>query len=222
MYEPAVLIVGTRGRNLNGMQSLLPGSVSKYCLQQSPIPVIVVRPEVKRNEKKSKRSKDPNRQSRGLVMDMDRRRSRVLNNSSSTDDSISRLPGEEAAVAEAVGLRLSSANSRSSFSLSERSSTSHDEGRPASPGSATFDAVVMKSPMAGSVENSDNESSGSRPASGDFSALGEVFDSNTSTPQAGASTPQGLEADTGADTKKPRVSIPRIVTEEFQDKDPSG
>ena len=61
IYEPAVLIVGTRGRNLAGMQSLLPGSVSKYCLQQSPIPVIVVRSSQKRLRKKRKRQLDPTR-----------------------------------------------------------------------------------------------------------------------------------------------------------------
>ncbi|KAF8539712.1 hypothetical protein BDD12DRAFT_80132 [Trichophaea hybrida] len=41
IYEPVILIVGTRGRSLGGLQGLLPGSVSKYCLQHSPVPVIV-------------------------------------------------------------------------------------------------------------------------------------------------------------------------------------
>jgi hypothetical protein len=40
------------------MQGLMPGSVSKYCLQQSPIPVIVVRPSTKRAQKKMKRARD--------------------------------------------------------------------------------------------------------------------------------------------------------------------
>lgn len=43
------------------MQGLLPGSVSKYCLQNSPVPVIVVRPSSKREKKKQKRQADPNR-----------------------------------------------------------------------------------------------------------------------------------------------------------------
>lgn len=61
IYEPAVLIVGTRGKSLNGFQGLLPGSISKYCLQHSPVPVIVVRPSSKREKKKLKRQADPSR-----------------------------------------------------------------------------------------------------------------------------------------------------------------
>ena len=49
IYEPAMLVVGTRGRSLTGYQGLLSsGSVSKYCLQYSPVPVMVVRPCLKR------------------------------------------------------------------------------------------------------------------------------------------------------------------------------
>lgn len=55
------MIVGTRGRSLGGLQGLLPGSVSKYCLQHSPVPVIVVRPSSKRDKKKAKRKADPGR-----------------------------------------------------------------------------------------------------------------------------------------------------------------
>ncbi|KAK4697787.1 hypothetical protein P7C71_g370, partial [Lecanoromycetidae sp. Uapishka_2] len=54
IYSPVSLIVGTRGRG--GIQGLLPGSVSRYCLQNSPVPVIVVRPEDKRRKKREKRS----------------------------------------------------------------------------------------------------------------------------------------------------------------------
>ncbi|KIX02286.1 uncharacterized protein Z518_08225 [Rhinocladiella mackenziei CBS 650.93] len=61
LYEPAALVVGTRGRNLGGMQGLLPGSVSKYCLQHSPVPVIVVRPTSKRMKKKKKRQLESGR-----------------------------------------------------------------------------------------------------------------------------------------------------------------
>ena len=63
LYEPACLIVGTRGRSLGGIQGLLPGSVSKYCLQNSAVPVIVVRPSSKREKKKRKRREDPTRKS---------------------------------------------------------------------------------------------------------------------------------------------------------------
>lgn len=58
MYQPCVLVLGTRGKPVEGFRGLLPGSVSKYCLQHSPIPVIVVRPEQKRAEIKSRRRKE--------------------------------------------------------------------------------------------------------------------------------------------------------------------
>ncbi len=62
IYEPAMLVVGTRGRSLTGYQGLLSsGSVSKYCLQYSPVPVVVVRPSSKREAKKRKRLQDPSR-----------------------------------------------------------------------------------------------------------------------------------------------------------------
>ncbi|KAF2084798.1 adenine nucleotide alpha hydrolases-like protein, partial [Saccharata proteae CBS 121410] len=61
LYEPAMLVVGTRGRSLGGFQGLMPGSVSKYCLQHSPVPVIVVRPNAQRAKTKKKRLQDPSR-----------------------------------------------------------------------------------------------------------------------------------------------------------------
>lgn len=70
IYEPAMLVVGTRGRSLTGYQGLLSsGSVSKYCLQYSPVPVIVVRPSRKREAKKKKRLEDPSRQSYRDILD---------------------------------------------------------------------------------------------------------------------------------------------------------
>ncbi|KAF9581138.1 hypothetical protein BGW38_001955, partial [Lunasporangiospora selenospora] len=52
MYEPNMLVVGTRGRN--AVKGFLMGSISRYCLHHSPIPVIVVRPAEKLNKAKSK------------------------------------------------------------------------------------------------------------------------------------------------------------------------
>ncbi|KAF2843369.1 adenine nucleotide alpha hydrolases-like protein, partial [Patellaria atrata CBS 101060] len=69
LYEPAILIVGTKGRSLGGFQGLLPGSVSKYCLQHSPVPVIVVRPNSKRTKNKKKRMNDPSRQGYRDILD---------------------------------------------------------------------------------------------------------------------------------------------------------
>ena len=60
-YEPAILIVGTRGKSLGGFQGLLPGSISKFCLQNSAVPVIVVRPNMQRSRGKRKRQQDPTR-----------------------------------------------------------------------------------------------------------------------------------------------------------------
>lgn len=60
-----MLIVGTRGRTLGGFQGLVASrnSFSKYCLQYSPVPVVVVRPDEKRQKKKDKRDTDPEKQS---------------------------------------------------------------------------------------------------------------------------------------------------------------
>lgn len=59
-----MLIVGTRGRSLGGFQGLVSNrnSFSKWCLQYSAIPVVVVRPPEKRDKKKLKRANDPTRQ----------------------------------------------------------------------------------------------------------------------------------------------------------------
>lgn len=158
IYEPAMLVVGTRGRNLKGVQSLLPGSVSKYCLQQSPIPVIVVRPSPKREKKKKKRRADPTRRSYNHILELSERRgSGIFDSNTSTESGISKLPDEEAAVAKALGLpaSYSHANSRSSLSVSDRSSISQDESDSPSPVPYTLDSVVMKSPLNGSPASSE-------------------------------------------------------------------
>ncbi|KAH8112841.1 hypothetical protein DFH11DRAFT_385683 [Phellopilus nigrolimitatus] len=64
LYRPDSLVVGTRGQRgvkvlgaaLGGM-----GSVSKYCLSHSPVPVIVVRPERKVRKTMMKRRNNPKR-----------------------------------------------------------------------------------------------------------------------------------------------------------------
>lgn len=156
-----MLVVGTRGRNMKGVHSLLPGSVSKYCLQQSPIPVIVVRPSPKREKKKKKRRADPTRRSYNQILEMSEQRgSQIFGGSSSNDSSTSKLPDEEAAVAEALGLpaSYSNTNSRSSLSVSDRSSFSHDDSDTISSVQNSLDAVVMKSPNIRSPEDSSQES----------------------------------------------------------------
>jgi len=67
LYRPDSLVVGTRGQRTVmqalGMAGLSGGigSVSKYCLSHSPVPVIVVRPERKVRKAIAKRRKDPKR-----------------------------------------------------------------------------------------------------------------------------------------------------------------
>ncbi|KAI9497505.1 hypothetical protein BDB00DRAFT_804859 [Zychaea mexicana] len=55
MYQPSLLIVGTRG--LSEFKGMLLGSVSKYCLQHSPVPVAVVRPDDKIKKYKGKKGR---------------------------------------------------------------------------------------------------------------------------------------------------------------------
>ncbi|TRM63154.1 hypothetical protein BD626DRAFT_495691 [Schizophyllum amplum] len=63
--RPDSVVVGTRGRrtwtNALGGSSMGVGSVSKYCLSHSPVPVIVVRPERKVRKAVAKRRADPKR-----------------------------------------------------------------------------------------------------------------------------------------------------------------
>ncbi|KAJ6135800.1 hypothetical protein N7512_000960 [Penicillium capsulatum] len=192
IYEPAMLVVGTRGRNLKGVHSLLPGSVSKYCLQQSPIPVIVVRPSPKREKKKKKRRADPTRRSYNHILELSEKRgSRIFDASSSAESSASKLPDEEAAVAEALGLPASYSHGNSCTSLSDRSSISHDDSDPASPAPYSLDTVVMKSPMNGS------------PASSEESVVSEKTQrSGTPPPPRGLSSSMGEDSSDEAEPSK--------------------
>ncbi|KAF9484308.1 hypothetical protein BDN70DRAFT_891133 [Pholiota conissans] len=69
LYRPDSLVVGTRGRRfgvglvqgLSGLGGASIGSVSKYCLSHSPVPVIVVRPGRKLRKAVEKRRADPKR-----------------------------------------------------------------------------------------------------------------------------------------------------------------
>ncbi|KAL8964347.1 MAG: hypothetical protein Q9197_006953, partial [Variospora fuerteventurae] len=70
VYAPACLIVGTKGKSPSGMQSFVTGSVSRYCLQNSPVPCIVVRPTRKRLAKKAKRRVDDKRRNYASVVEL--------------------------------------------------------------------------------------------------------------------------------------------------------
>ncbi|KAG1751685.1 hypothetical protein EDD22DRAFT_915357 [Suillus occidentalis] len=60
LYRPDSIVVGTRGQR-GMMQAWGVGSVSKYCLSNSPVPIIVVRPERKVRKVLAKRRADPKR-----------------------------------------------------------------------------------------------------------------------------------------------------------------
>ncbi|KAH7140669.1 hypothetical protein EDB81DRAFT_61407 [Dactylonectria macrodidyma] len=108
MYQPAMLIVGTRGRSLGGLQGLVNtrNSFSKYCLQYSPVPVVVVRPTEKRMKKKSKRANDSTRQTYISMLAATHGKHEADSEASSTYElEIHNSPDEEAhQVARVLGL----------------------------------------------------------------------------------------------------------------------
>ncbi|KAJ7730066.1 hypothetical protein DFH07DRAFT_871300 [Mycena maculata] len=67
LYRPDSVVVGTRGKKawqgmaMMGVGKGGIGSVSKYCLTHSPVPIIVVRPERKVKKAVEKRRADPKR-----------------------------------------------------------------------------------------------------------------------------------------------------------------
>ncbi|KAI5480718.1 Usp (universal stress protein) family protein [Pseudohyphozyma bogoriensis] len=63
IYKPDSLIVGTRGLPDSIWKSAMMGSISRYCVAKSPVPVVVVRPEGKVRESLSRRIQDPKRRS---------------------------------------------------------------------------------------------------------------------------------------------------------------
>lgn len=108
LYQPAMLVVGTRGRSLGGLQGLVNNrnSFSKYCLQYSPVPVVVVRPSEKRNKKKAKRTNDNSRQTYVSMLAATHGKHEVDSETSSTYElEVQISPDEEAhQVAQVLGL----------------------------------------------------------------------------------------------------------------------
>ena len=167
-----MLIVGTRGRSLGGIQGLLPGSVSKYCLQHSPVPVIVVRPTSKREKKKKKRQADPSRRGYmdilersgakgGHVLDPSNRNSIVAEAGTATEK-------EARAVAAAIGLPTAydKVENDGGPLVKVQSGRSDYTSGPESPsptgGLSPEDArgpVVMKSPELGNLESPEGSES---------------------------------------------------------------
>ena len=104
LHAPTSLIVGTRGRSLGGISSLLPGgSVSKYCLQNSPVPVVVVRPKEQREKSKAKRMANSSKKQGYDTSVLD---NNVTNAAAGEgQNSAEGNEGEAAAVAKAIGLK---------------------------------------------------------------------------------------------------------------------
>lgn len=111
MYSPAMLIVGTRGRSLGGFQGLVNtrNSFSKYCLQYSPVPVVVVRPTEKRVKKKTKRANDSSRQTYVSMLAATQGKHEADSEASSTYELETKISADEEAhqVARAIGLPAS-------------------------------------------------------------------------------------------------------------------
>jgi hypothetical protein len=147
------------------MQGLLPGSVSKYCLQQSPIPVIVVRPSTKRMKKKKKRLANPSRRNYDSILE--KARAGYSLDKTNRNSIVGPLPvatdQEAAAVAKAIGVPKHFEATPVTRVVSARGDMMGRSGSP-SPSSPAFSNRVMKSPNLSpldSPEISDDDSVGS-------------------------------------------------------------
>ena len=78
--------------------------MSKYCLQNSPVPVVVVRPEEKREKKKKKRLADPSRQHYSSILDQTNASSNGAVEGVAQQSGGEASQNEAAAVAKAIGL----------------------------------------------------------------------------------------------------------------------
>ena len=78
--------------------------MSKYCLQNSPVPVVVVRPEEKREKKKKKRLADPSRQKYSSILDQTNASGGGAFEGLAQQSGGEASENEAAAVAKAIGL----------------------------------------------------------------------------------------------------------------------
>jgi hypothetical protein len=136
------------------MQVLLPGSVSKYCLQQSPIPVIVVRPSTKRLKKKKKRMANPSRRNYNSILE--KARGGYSLDKSGRNSIIGPLPSatdqEAALVAKAIGVPKHFEAAPLPRVVPSRSDATERSASPR-PHSPALSNVVMKSPSLGPAES---------------------------------------------------------------------
>lgn len=208
------------------MQGLLPGSVSKYCLQHSPIPVIVVRPTQKREKKKKKRLADPTRRSYNNILQLSEKRgSGLFDTNVNTDSNMDKLPEEEAAaVAEAVGLPRSFRHINSDSKLyalaKEAKEPSKGENKNdnnvstaepiKSPASTVDDedAVVLKSPTAlGGLDSAPQSES-----EDDAATAATAVQDTSSTTAAAAPESAAPEAESSAQEQSTSVASQEVAT----------
>ena len=78
--------------------------MSKYCLQNSPVPIVVVRPEEKREKKKKKRLADPSRRNYSAILDQKNARGGAAFETLPHQSGGEASEHEAAAVARAIGL----------------------------------------------------------------------------------------------------------------------
>jgi hypothetical protein len=187
LYEPAILVVGTRGRSLGGFQGLLPGSVSKYCLQHSPVPVIVVRPSSKRDKARVKRARDPSRHGYKDLLEKSGPQGGPLHesgnrNSFIAEEDVAASDDEAAAVATAIGYRAPVEPSPLAQVLSANPGVDDDAA-------STMDdlrspGIVMKSPELqnldspeiSDVSSSDEEDEGGVPTASEAQDTNDAVD----------------------------------------------
>lgn len=171
LYEPAILVVGTRGKSLGGFQGLLPGSVSKYCLQHSPVPVIVVRPSSKRDKARSKRANDPDRHGYRDIL----AKSESLIDVNSPRNSFFANDEEASAVAAAIAASKPSADTHPLAQVAHAEpSSDEDDDHEADVGpldGMRSPAVLMKSPH---LQNLDSPELSSDSSSSDDEDQGGV------------------------------------------------
>lgn len=198
-----MLIVGTRGRTLGGFQGLVASrnSFSKYCLQYSPVPVVVVRPDEKRQKKKEKRDNDPEKQSYRQMLMSTQGIHEADSDATATWEIESKLSADEEAgkVARALGLPAKFDPTLKPFKPErQRSTLSIATSLGDEPGPLVSDNVAT--PLA-SAANSEDEAD----ASGDEEDEGEAEFEVTSGAKLVQSQKKEMEAQQMEAEKKQRL-----------------
>ncbi|KAF5237465.1 hypothetical protein FAUST_6025 [Fusarium austroamericanum] len=176
MYQPAMLIVGTRGRTLGGLQGLVNtrNSFSKYCLQYSPVPVVVVRPTEKRVKKKSKRANDSARQTYVSMLAANSGKHEADSEASSTYElEVQNSPDEEAhQVARALGLPASFDPTIKPFNHSQALNVRpHGPATVSASNEAPEDQRLVKDDASAAGESDDEDDGESDDDSGEFEVV---------------------------------------------------